>query len=293
MLSTSVVVVSRGIDMSVVLTSLLAQDAAMPLHCVLGRLPNTRDGLLIDTLRRLGWDVSMSLVRAPGIGQARFEAAEFCKTDTLISLDDDAMLKQSNALHRLSAAAEDHAFACPVIRFTHCFRDTGIRDHTEIWEQVTDDDPRVRRALAANGDSWRRVYDYGTDQPTTELGGTAFACDASRYRKAVNGLEGWTTGGEDHYIGKRLCADGPGITLSGVHAYHVGAFEQGKWGFDDVGLSLLRDDPESFRQYAVPAEPEPTPNNVEAAPVGIHGGQTLTTERSWTPTVNRLGFTAT
>jgi hypothetical protein len=239
--------------MSVVLTSLLAQDAVLPLHLVLGQLPNERDGLLIECLRRTGWQVSMSLVAAPGIGNARYEAAAHCPAEVLVSLDDDAMLKPANALARLAEAARLHSFACPVIRFAHCFRVNGMPGHEEIWEQVTDDDPRVRRALAANGDGWRRVYDYGTDQPTDEIGGTAFAVLTKRYQEAVAGLAGWGLGGgEDHYLGKKLvAAHGPGTTLSGVYAYHVGGHAEDKWGFGSVGLALVRRDPDLFRTYAL------------------------------------------
>jgi hypothetical protein len=250
----AVVVVSRGSDMSVVLTSLLAQDAVLPLHCVLDRMPTRRDSLLLDCLRRTGWDVSVSLQRSPGVGQARYEAADHIRAEVMVCLDDDAMLKPSTALTRLAGTALSHAFSCPIIRYVHEFdpASNGIPDHTEIWEPVADDDPRVHRALATNGDGWRRVYEYGSNQSTRDLGGTAFAVGTARYRAAVLGLAGWQGGGEDHYLGRKLCDKwGPGVALSGVYAYHVGEFSANKWGFDTAGLRLIREDPEVFRRYAV------------------------------------------
>jgi hypothetical protein len=250
----TVVVVSRGDDMSVVLTSLLAQDVELPLHLVLDRLPGKRDAYLLDCLRRTGWRVSLSLQRRPGVGQARFEAVEHVGTEYMVCLDDDAMLKPHTAIRRLIGAAGSHAFSCPIIRYVHEFeRETsGIPNHTEIWERVTDSDPRVARALATNGDGWRRVYEYGSDQSTKDLGGTAFAVVTARYCAAAPGLEGWEGGGEDHYLGQKLCAQyGPGVALSGVYAYHVGVFSPNKWGFDSTGLRLIRESPEEFRRFAV------------------------------------------
>lgn len=292
--------------MSVVLTSLLAQELRLPVHVVLDRLPSKRDGFLLDTLRRTGAPVSMSLQSRPGVGHARYEVAQWLEACTVICLDDDAMLYPHTALRQLYDAAQDYSFASPIIRYVHNFEGTGMPGHEEVWETVTDQDPRVQRALAANGDGWRRVYDFGTNQRTDDLGGTAFACDSGAYEKAVKGLEGWLGGGEDHYLGKKLTENnGPGVVLSGVYAYHVGLFTPGKWGFDQVGLQYCRDEPESFRRRMVPdvtwnggdttveaGGPKDAP--AEEAPAGIHGGQLLpVSERPWTPTHQRLGFTAT
>jgi hypothetical protein len=247
----SIAIVSRGIDLSVVLTSLIAQDVRLPIHLVLDRLPNKRDTFLLDTLRRTGSPVSMNLQRQRGVGQARFEVAEYnVQVGTVVCLDDDAMLYPHDAIRRLVEAALGNSFATPVIRYVHNFEGSGMPDHEEVWDTVTGDDPRVIRALAANGPGWRRVFDFGTDQKTTDLGGTAFACSMADYQLAVGGLEGWDGGGEDYYLGRELCKmSGPGVVLSGVYAYHVGVFTPGKWGFTEVALRYCREDPEGFRRY--------------------------------------------
>jgi hypothetical protein len=245
----SVAIVSRGDDLSVVLTSLIAQDVRLPLHLVLDRLPTKRDSFLLDTLRRTGSPVSMNLQRQPGVGQARFEVSEHVSAGTLVCLDDDAMLYPHTAIRQMVSAALDHSFSCPIIRYVHNFEGSGMPDHEEIWEVVTEDDPRVMRAIAANGPGWRRVFDFGSNQRTDDLGGTAFACNTKDYCAAVQNLEGWQGGGEDHYLGKQLCKNGPGVVLSGVYAYHVGVFSAGKWGFDRVGMRYCREDPDGFRRY--------------------------------------------
>jgi hypothetical protein len=318
-----VAIISRGSDMSVVLTSLIAQDLRLPVHLVLDRLPNKRDGFLLDTLRRTGSYVSLNLQEKPGVGQARYEVARFLEASTVICLDDDAMLYPHDALRQLYDAAQDNSFASPIIRYVHNFEGSGMPGHEEVWDVVDDADPRVQRALAANGDGWRRVYDYGTDQRSDDLGGTAFACDSGAYQEAVKRLEGWQGGGEDHYLGKKLCnmpspyIGGPGVILSGVYAYHVGLFTPGKWGFDQVGLQYCRDEPESFRKRMVPdfSEPvwggddaasrpkaEPVPAEhlhherevASAEPDGIKGGTSLpVSERTWQPSHQKLGFSAT
>jgi hypothetical protein len=249
-MDSTVAIISRGVDLSVVLTSLIAQDMRTPVHLVLDRLPGKRDGFLLDTLRRTGSRVSMNLQESPGVGQARFEVGRYVFTETVICLDDDAMLYPHSALRQLTSAAQVNSFSTPIIRYVHNFEGSGMPDHEEIWEDVTEDDPRVVRAVAANGPGWRRVYDYGSDQRTDDLGGCAFACNTEAYRAAARNLEGWRGAGEDHYLGKQLVEkDGPGIVLSGVYAYHVGEFRTGKWGFDRVGLSYCREDPDGFRRY--------------------------------------------
>lgn len=248
---TSVVLVSRGDDMSVALTSLIAQDSVHPLVCMLRWLPNERDTFLLDTLRALGWRVSIHLQQEPGVGQARYEAARYVSTPFLVSLDDDAVLKPSNALSTLVDAARNYSFAMPIIRYVHNFRSSGIPDHEEIWGTVSPSDPRVQKSLAAHGEGWGRVYDFGVDQKTNDLGGTAFAVRSELYAEAVEGLRGWVAGGEDWYLGTKLCGYGPGVVLSGVYAYHVGEFSLGEWGVDRVGFSLARKNPEEFRKHAI------------------------------------------
>jgi glycosyltransferase involved in cell wall biosynthesis len=248
-----VALVSRGKDMSVALSSLIAQDYAAPLHLVLAQLPNARDGLLLDTLRRIGWPISLHLQKNPGIGSARVEVADHCAGDVLVSLDDDAVLYPQDALGRLAAAAQEHSFACPIIRYVSNFSDAvAIPHHEEIWEQVDEDDPRVRRAVEMNGRDWLRVFELGHDQKTTDIGGTAFAVRLSRYREVVGGLAGWSkAGGEDRWLAKQLVDRyGPGVVLSGAYAYHVGMFSLQEWGFDVVGHRLCREDPDEFRKYA-------------------------------------------
>lgn len=252
MIDAQVGIISRGDDLSVVLTSLIAQDIRLPVHLVLDRLPGKRDGFLLDTLRRTGAPVSMNLQSKPGVGHARYELARYLTAKTVIGLDDDAMLYPHNALRQLYSAAQDHSFSTPIIRYVHNFEGSGMPDHEEIWETVTDDDPRVARALAANGPGWRRVFDYGRNQLTDNLGGTAFACQSVDYTRGVQGLDGWQGGGEDNYLGQQLTFErDPGVVLTGVYAYHVGLFTPGKWGFDQVGMKFNRDDPEGFRKYAV------------------------------------------
>lgn len=254
MIDAQVAIISRGTDLSVVLTSLIAQDVRLPVHVVLDQLPSKRDGFLLDTLRRTGSYVTVNLQEKPGVGQARYEVGRFLESGVVICLDDDAMLYPHTALRQLYDAALDYSFASPIIRYVHNFEGSGMPGHEEVWDIVTDDDPRVQRALAANGDGWRRVFDFGVNQRSDDLGGTAFACESSAYVDAVRGLEGWRGGGEDHYLGKKLCeGTGPGVILSGVYAYHVGLFTAGKWGFDQVGLAYCRDDPESFRTHMVPS----------------------------------------
>jgi len=315
-LDAQVAIISRGSDMSVVLTSLIAQDVRLPVHAVLDQLPSKRDGFLLDTLRRTGAPVSVSLQSMPGVGHARYEVAQFLEASTVICLDDDAMLYPHDALRRLYDAAQENSFSTPIIRYVHNFEGSGMPGHEEVWETVTPEDPRVQRALAANGSGWQRVYDFGKDARTDDLGGTAFACDAAAYKRAVQGLKGWQGGGEDHYLGKKLVEKhGPGLVLSGVYAYHVGLFTPGKWGFDQVGLQYCRDEPESFRKRMVPEgslESDSVAASIAVEPptngsamgdkdwegqervAGIRGGQTLpVSERAWSPIQQqRLGFRA-
>jgi hypothetical protein len=250
----SVAMISRGLDMSLTLTSLITQETPMPLHCVLGKLPGERDAALLDVLRRLGWEVSLHLAEAYEIGvpKARIEAAKHCPAHVVICMDDDMVFRPATALMQLAEAALEHSFAVPVIRFVSCFQRPDMPGHEEIWDTVSDDDQRVRRALEANGQGWRRVYEYGSDQPTDDLPGGFFATRAASYREAVKGLAGWRGGGEDTWLGFKLCSmEGPGIALSGVHAYHMGADDTvKKWGFDVTGLRLLRERPEMFRAFA-------------------------------------------
>jgi glycosyltransferase involved in cell wall biosynthesis len=252
-MTVDVAVVSRGTDMSVVLASLIAQDFRCHLHAVVDELPGDRDVLLLETLRRLGWPVSVHLQSHPGIGWARVEAGKHCRGDVIVSLDDDAVLQPADALERLFRASMEHSFACPIIRYVSNFtHHDGIPEHEEVWEPVDEDDPRVRRAVAMNGEDWKRVYELGSDQKANDLGGTAFAVQRARYCKVIAGLAGWRKGGEDRYLGRKLVdAYGPGIVLSGVYAYHVGNFSLHKWGIDTVGHRLCREDPDGFRRYAI------------------------------------------
>lgn len=246
-----VVIVTRGEHLTGVLAGLVPH-APFPLRLISKRWPSDDQTLLLlETLCRMGCDVAVERQHDSGIGTARAQAAE-SRYPVVVCLDDDAVLVPAGALGRLAEGATRHPFATPVIRFAQNFLEQVLPGHTEIWEPVSRDDPRVKRALEARGEGWARVYELGEEQRTDQLGGTCYAVETNRYRAVAEKLVGWKIGGSDRYLGHLL---GEGVVLSDVYCYHFGRYSYEKWGLGNVERRLLADDPERFREHAIKACP--------------------------------------
>ena len=251
-----VIIVSRG-DIEGVLAGLVSQAAYEPFPIILAleRAPTEpRTLYLIETLRHLDCPIMLAFQPASLIGYVgRLRAWAMLtlkgQSDVSIFLDDDAVLVPSNALARLAeTAATEHCWTTPIIRFAANFREAPIPYHNEIWELISEDDERIQEGIAYYGQGWKRVYEFGRDIPTSQLGGTCFAVPPELLANFEPGkLEQWgKVTGEDFYIGKLL---GQGIVLSGIYAYHFGAFTYEEWGYTGVAVRLMLEDVEAFADY--------------------------------------------
>lgn len=228
-----------------------AQYQPFPLRLVYGFYPEDPavTGLL-ETLRRMGCRVVLEAQQGDTLGCWRQQQAASAYS-TVINLDDDAALVPAGGFPRLAAASFNHGWAAPVVRFVQNFKQSPPQ-HTEIWERVRWDHPRVQAAVAERGDGWGRVYDLGHDFVTDDLGGTCFAVRSQRWRMVADQLTDWHLG-EDVRLGQLL---GRGVTLSGVYAYHFGNYGAEKWADVDLVRRGLRTDPEAFKRM-LQQEPPP------------------------------------
>jgi hypothetical protein len=112
-------------------------------------------------------------------------------------------------------------WATPIIRFAQGFVDPPP-GHTEIWERVSREDPRVVEALEHRGSGWIRVFDV-TDAETDQLCGACFFANRAAMLPHREGLWRWPAGvpGNDAWLGYKL---GEGRVARKIFCYHFGDF---------------------------------------------------------------------
>ena len=223
-----------------------AAQRPFPLRLVLSYLTLSDLAVMaLETLRHLGCEVTVEAVRRIGLSQARWQAARNSPYDVLVMLDDDAVLSPVNGIPLLAGAATQNNWVNPIIRYTSNFlHPDDLPGHTELWETVSTDDPRVRTAVAARGKGWIRVFDTGVNHEVDQMGGTCFAVQREKLIAATETMNEWRWGwGEDLYMGKLL---GKGLVLSSVYAYHYGRFSYGKWAVGDLTERMVSADPSFY-----------------------------------------------
>lgn len=244
---------TRG-SMDACLAALIPHAAAAPFPIRVNTCGTTPSTGLLRTLHHLGCPITVHTT-SPGLSTSRLQLlhhAQQAGVDVQLQMDDDAALAQHPwqlVAGTLAANLTHHVrWATPTIRFWQGHHDPPP-GHTEVWEQVAPDDPRLRAAVRARGWGWARTFDHGTPGPTNQLGGSCFAVHVPSIdqptwqllEETVGAMPPGAQSGEDLLLGAVL---GDGWHLPHLHAYHHGTWSPQKWDAGQLEGLLLRYWPE-------------------------------------------------
>lgn len=164
-----------------------------------------------------------------GLANARAVALGASDADVVVMVDDDLVVTPPDGMLKLAEwAAESQRWVNPLIRYS-CNFVTPLPGHTEVWDRVEVDDPRVVEALRVRGPGWIRVFDTGQAVATSQMGGACVAVPRKLVKAhMLEALRAWpiNAGDEDAYLGRVL---GGGWADPTVVAWHWGEHYVGKW----------------------------------------------------------------